>query len=175
MPIIRLRKSLLFLVCWVFLSWKDVGFCQILFSASLEIFTGFLYFVLLMWCISLIHFLFKNIFWFFMSLFLKYFHCCSSTVVSISPHYSPPMTFPPLTLDPTPLWLCPCILYRCSLTTLSPFPPISPFHLPSSYCQFFLYFNVSGYILPACLLCQLGSTYRWDHMVFVFHCLAYFI
>ena len=46
--------------------------------------------------------------------------------------------------------------------------------LPSGYYQFVLYFNVSGYILLTCLFCWLGSTYRWDHMIFVFHCLAYF-
>ena len=27
----RWRSSLLFLICWVFLSWKDTGFCQMLF------------------------------------------------------------------------------------------------------------------------------------------------
>ena len=40
--------------------------------------------------------------------------------------------------------------------------------------QFVLYFHISGSILLACLFCCLGSTYRWDHMVFVFHQLAYF-
>ena len=51
------------------------------------------------------------------------------------------------------------------------FPPLSPSPLPSGYCHFVLYFNVSGCIL---LACWLGSTYRWDHMVSVFHCLSYF-
>ena len=40
--------------------------------------------------------------------------------------------------------------------------------------QFVLKFNVSGYILLAYWFCWLGPTYRWDHMVFVFYCLAYF-
>ena len=52
--------------------------------------------------------------------------------------------------------------------------PCYPSPCPSGYCQFALYFNVTGYILLACLFCWLGSTYRWDHMVFVFHHLAYF-
>ena len=53
-------------------------------------------------------------------------------------------------------------------------PHNCPLPLPSGYCQFGLYFNVSGYILLACLFCWLGSTYRWNHMVFVFHHQAYF-
>ena len=54
---------------------------------------------------------------------------------------------------------------------LSQLPP-SP--LPSGHCQFVLYVHVFGSILVNCLFCLLCSTYRWDHMVFVFHCLAYF-
>ena len=60
------------------------------------------------------------------------------------------------TLDPTSLQCCPCVLYTCSLTTLPPFPSIIPSHLPSDYCQFVLYFNVSGYILLGYLFCCLG-------------------
>ena len=97
-------------------------------------------------------------------------------------HLSP---FPPITLPcsthhphlphsvlPLPHCLCPWILYRCSLTWPLPFFPVIP--LPSGYCQFVLYFHVSVYILRACLFCCLGSTYRWDHMVFVFHHMVYF-
>ena len=54
------------------------------------------------------------------------------------------------------------------------FPPLSLSPIPSDYCQFVLNFNASSYILLACLFCWLGFTYTWDHMVFVFHCLAYF-
>ena len=39
------------------------------------------------------------------------------------------------------------------------FPPLSLLG-PSGPCQFVLYFNVSGYILLACLFCWLGSTCR---------------
>ena len=42
---------------------------------------------------------------------------------------------------------------RPSLILLPPFPPIISSHLPPGYCQFVLYFNVSGYILLACLFC----------------------
>ena len=51
---------------------------------------------------------------------------------------------------------------------------LSPYPLPPGHCQFVLYFNVSGSVLLACLFCWLGSPYRWDHMVFVFHLQAYF-
>ena len=79
-----------------------------------------------------------------------FFYCCSSTVVSIPPNPSHPH-LPPLTLPPA--WFCPCVLYTCFLTTLPPFPPLSFSPFPSGYCQFVLYFNVSGYILLACLFC----------------------
>ena len=52
--------------------------------------------------------------------------------------------------------------------------PVTPFPLPSGHCQFVLYFHVSGSNLLAYLFCWLGSTYRWDHMVFVPYHLAYF-
>ena len=48
------------------------------------------------------------------------------------------------------------------------FPLSSPSPVPAGHGQFVLYFHVSGCILLACLFCWLGSTYRWDHMVFVF-------
>ena len=57
---------------------------------------------------------------------------------------------------------------------LLPSSPIIPSYLPSGYCHFVVNFNVSGYILLACLFCWLDSTYMWDHIVFVFHHLAYF-
>ena len=75
---------------------------------------------------------------------------------------------PPPTLNPSPLWLCPWVLYTCSLMTFSLLSLIIPSTLPSGHCLFVLYFNVSGYILLPWLFCWLGSTYRWDHMVFAF-------
>ena len=86
------------------------------------------------------------------------FYCCSSIVVSI---FSPPLPIAPAIPTSHPqsylLWFCPCVRYRCSWNP-SLFLPIIPSYLPSSYCQFVLNFNVSGYILLACLLCLLGST-----------------
>ena len=96
-------------------------------------------------------------------LFSFFFYCCSSTVVSVFPSPLPPLLHRPLplpTLHPTPLLLCPCVLYTCSLMTLPLFPPSFPSPTLSGYSQFVLYFNVSGYILLACLFCLSGSTYR---------------
>ena len=105
------------------------------------------------------------------------FHCSSITIVTIFPHYSPLPYPPPLphSILPLPLCLCLCVLYTCSFTWPFPFfPLLCPSHLPCGHCQFVLYFHAFGLILLTCLFCWLGSTYRWDHMVFVFHCLAYF-
>ena len=57
-------------------------------------------------------------------------------------------------------------------TTPSPLSPFSPSPLRSSHCEPTLNFSVFGYVLLPCSFCWLGSTYRWDHMVFVFYCLA---
>ena len=44
-----------------------------------------------------------------------------------SPHHSLlPYPSPPPTLNPTPLWLCPCVLHTCSLMIFPPFLPLSP-------------------------------------------------
>ena len=103
-------------------------------------------------------------------------YCCSITVIPIFLHYSslpypPPLLhliFPPL----------PIVLVHESFTHVSwlflLIPPLPPSPLSSGHCQFVLYFHISGSILLACLFCWLGFTYRWDHMVFAFHCLAYF-
>ena len=83
--------------------------------------------------------LYTYIFHLSLMLFIKnIFYCCSSTVVSIfSPPLSPPQPSPLPILDPTPLWFCPCDLYKCSRNP-SPFPPHYPFPPPSGYCQFVL-------------------------------------
>ena len=60
-----------------------------------------------------------------------------------------------------------CPLCSCVPENASRFP--SQYPLPPFLCQFALNLSVSGYILLACLLCWLGSTYRWNNMVFVFH------
>ena len=93
------------------------------------------------------------------------------------PHYSPlPYPAPAPTFNPAPHCLCSWVLYTCSLTQPFPFfPVLPPSHLPSGQCMFVLYFHAATSILLTCSFCWLGSTYRWDHMVFVFHHLAHFI
>ena len=79
-----------------------------------------------------------------------FFNCCSSTVVSIfSPPLSPSSPTPPPTLNPIPLWLCPCVLYTCSLTILGLFSPLSS--LPSLLVTISLFF-ISMSLLIFCLL-----------------------
>ena len=78
---------------------------------------------------------------------------------------SPTVNHPGLSMPTSPLFMFLCL----TLPLLSPIIPL----LPVTH-SFFLYFIVSGSILLISLFCWLGSTYRWDHMVFVFHCLAYF-
>ena len=93
------------------------------------------------------------------------------------PHCSPLTCQTPL--SHTQSFTCPVVLVHGSLVHVPWFAPspsslhYSPPH-PSGHPQCVLYFQVSGSVLLACLFCWLGSTYRWDHMVFVPHRLAYF-
>ena len=76
---------------------------------------------------------------------------------------------PPIpTLNTTALWLC-LWSFIYTLWQLFLFFPPSPSSLPSGHSRFVLYFSVSSSFLLICLFCWLGSTYRWDHVVFVFH------
>ena len=61
-----------------------------------------------------------------------FFNCCSVLVVFIFPY--PP---PPPTLNPISLWLCPWVLYTCSLTWPFPFfPQLAPSFLLSGSPSF---------------------------------------
>ena len=96
-------------------------------------------------------------------------YCCSSTFVFIftSPHLLLHPS-PPPTLEPTPFgFLHVSFIHGPWWPTHYLLLPLSLFL--SDYCQIVLYFNVSAWILLACLFCWLGSTYRWDHMVLHFH------
>ena len=100
---------------------------------------------------TLLHFLKKSDYYIFNLFFYSnsLFYCCSSTVVSI---FSLPLSPTPPTLNPYPFWICPWVLYTCSLRILPLLSPITHSYLPSSYYQFVLNFNVSGYILLAFFL-----------------------
>ena len=91
------------------------------------------------------------------------------------PHHAPPPYPSPLpTLETTPFGFVHVSFIYLSWWPFPYFAPLSLSLLPSSYCHF-VHFNFSGCILLACLFWWLDSTYRWDHMVLAFHCLAYFI
>ena len=100
--------------------------------------------------------IFSFIFLILMAIILKniYFYFCSRKANSI--FTQPWLPEPPIPISYPwtccPLSLCPCVLYPCSLITLPLFPSLSLSPLPSGYCQFVLYFNVSGYILLLCLV-----------------------
>ena len=109
--------------------------------------------------------------WFFFSFFIV-------IQVQLSPflphHSSPPHLSTPPTLKPTHFGFVHVSFIHVPWWAFPHFAPLTLSPLPSGFCEFVLYFNVSGCILLTCLFCWLGSTYRWDHMIFVFHCLAYF-
>ena len=96
----------------------------------------------------------------FINVFFKLFYCCSITVVCICPTPLPPPNashphFPPLLPSPLGFVHVSFIVVPGNPPHL---PPVIPSHLPSGYCQIVINFNVSGYILLACLFCWLGST-----------------
>ena len=86
-------------------------------------------------------FLFK----FFLLLLFKY--SCLHFHPTTAPHPTHPC-LPPLNLPPLALSMCPLYMF---LDGPLPTFPHYPSPLPSGYCQFVLYFNVSGYILLASL------------------------
>ena len=84
----------------------------------------------------------RNLFW----LLFKY------SCLHFQPTWPPTHpNLPPLNLHPLALSMCPSYMFLDG-------PPIIPSPLPSGYCQFVLYFSVSGSTLLAHLFCWLGST-----------------
>ena len=70
---------------------------------------------------------------------------------------------------------CPWVIHTCSLSSAFPFfLPISPSLLPSGHFHSVPCFHACGSTLLVSLFCSLDSSYRWDHMGFVFQGLAYF-
>ena len=109
---------------------------------------------------------------FFPLILLLFNYSCPHLPPTILPHPTHPHLKNSV-LSPSPCWLCSWVLHTCSLMTLPLLSPVVPLP-PPLWLLSVLYFNVSGYILLAYLFCWLDSTYRWDHIVLIFHCLAYF-
>ena len=90
--------------------------------------------------------LFYFLFLFFFLFFFTFFNCFSSTVISIFP--SPLRPTPAIPISHT--WSSPFGFVHVSFIHVpdnpSPFSPVIPSHLPSSYCPFVFNFSVSGYI-----------------------------
>ena len=72
------------------------------------------------------------------------------------------------------LWLWPCVIYMCSLMVLPLFPPIISLPPPFWLLPLCSLFQCLWLHFACLLFSWLGSTNRWDHMVFFFHCLARF-
>ena len=105
---------------------------------------------------------------------LFFFYCCLGSCIHFH-HTTAPHTMhhwlPPLNLTPLALSICPLYMFLDS-----PSPIL--FYCPSSH---FSMVTVSLFVILICWLyfacsfvCWLGSTYRWDHMLCIFHCLAHF-
>ena len=110
---------------------------------------------------------------FYFLYFFLYFYCCHYYGC---PHFTPFCLSPPSPLlsAASSLWpsphCCPClwVMHICSLAN-----PFTFFHLapPTPTLSAVSLFYVS---MPLFLFCSLDSTYKWDHMAFVFQLLAYF-
>ena len=97
--------------------------------------------------LGIFSFIFFILFFIFIYLFFLLFKfSCLHFPPTASPHPAHPH-LPPLNLPA--LSMCPIHM----LTTLPLLYPVVPFLLPPGDCQFVLYFNVSGYVLLACLFC----------------------
>ena len=89
--------------------------------------------------------------------FLKKIIIVQVQLSAFIPHHShlPPQPSPPPSPAPTSpavvLSMCPLYMF---LKSLPLFSSITPSNLPSGYCQIVLNFNVSAYILLACLFCK---------------------
>ena len=90
-------------------------------------------------------------FWYLPNMYDLFFltYCCSVTVV---PPFFPLLTpmLPPHSHSQSPHCPCPWVFYTCSFACpFLIFTPLSPSPVPSGYCQFVLYFHVSGSMLLA--------------------------
>ena len=78
---------------------------------------------------------------------------CQYSCFHFPPHHYPLPTIPtphPQPYRPLALSMCPLYMF---LDDHSPYFPHYALLLPSGYCQFVFYFNVSGSVLFACLFC----------------------
>ena len=96
--------------------------------------------------------------WIYSKSFKKNFIVVQLQLPEFCPYHSPPPQSNP---HPSLASTFPLSFVHVSSIIVPQNPsPITPSHLPSAYSQFVLNFNVSSYILLACLFCCLGSTYR---------------
>ena len=152
---------------------------EVLFDLTLSSHAAYFQITLFIVVYKTVYYMTWNLLLFFLwNIFFSFylFYCCLITVVPISPHNSPPpYPPPPPTFNPpSHVGFVHGSFIHVPWQPFPFFPPLPSFSLPSGLCQFVLHFSVFGFILLICLFCWLGSTYRWDHMVFIFHPVAYF-
>ena len=125
---------------------KVVSHCSLFFFVSKEIFIRGLLVPRLWKCYRYpLIFSFSFVFFYF----LTFFYCCSSTVAYISLPPLSPQPSPLPTFDPTLLWFCPCVLYRCSWKPFLLLPPLSPPNFPLVTVSLFF---ISMSLVIFCLL-----------------------
>ena len=117
-------------------------------------------------------FFFLFIFFIFLSLF-SFFIVIHVQLSPFSPHHCLSLQpSPPATLNLIPFGFVHVSFIHVPWWSFSFFPCYPP--PPSPLITVSLFFVQCVWLYFACFFCWLGSTYRWDHMVFVFHYLAYF-
>ena len=113
----------------------------------------------------------------FFSFFLQTFFIVYA--ITVVPSFSPffhlyPSSPSPLLSQSSYHCLWPWILHKCSLVNpFTIFYSVSP--MPCGSCQSIPHIYVSVSILYISLLHLLDSTYKWDHVAFVFYWMVYFI
>ena len=124
----------------------------------------------------LFFFFYFTVFFFFFFTLFYHWHCYGYPYFhSPCAHLCITLNLPP-SLCPSPhCCLSPWAVFICSLANpLTFFHPYSPSPLPADSCQSVPCIHASVSILFTSLFCSLDSTYKWDHMVFLFLQLAYF-
>ena len=114
--------------------------------------------------------------------FLFYFYCLHNywgphfpllCPLLLCPHSQP---LPPSSLWPSPhCCLCLGVIHTSALAhAFTFFHPVPTYPFPSDSCQSVPWIDASVSMWLISLFCLLDFTFKWDHTVFAFHCLAYF-
>ena len=126
----------------------SVNFCWVNEWVLFPFYKKVLHYIYL-WALKLCILNFEGFFLLFSSI-LFYFVVVQVQLSPFSPQHSPCPTHLYL-LNPTLLWLCPCVLYTCSLMNLPLFSPIMP--PPSPVVTVSLFFISMSLVIFYSLVC----------------------